>query len=214
MSTARSISKKPTLLTALLSVAAVAGYLAYRFTAGTPEVPAESMASTEEAHMHELAPMLADSLPDIVLEDFAGTPTSLASYAGRPLLINFWATWCGPCLREIPLLKTFHDEQPGIDVVGIAVDRIEPVLEFAEEMQFNYPSLIGQSSAYDAMAVFHNDAQVMPFSVYTTAEGAVLATHSGELHPEHLAHFVETVEQLADGSIDLAQARERMAPRP
>ena len=214
------LTKRPTLVTAILSVAALAGYASYRLTIGSAPTPAPTgatagpMAGQPDAHGHaeaDEAPGLADRMPDIVLDDLAGTPTSLASLADRPLLINFWATWCAPCLREIPLLKAFHDEQPGIDVVGIAVDRLEPVLEYAEDMQFNYPSLIGQTEAYEAMVVFRNDAQVMPFSVFSAPGGAILGIHYGELHAEDLDNFAGTIAALEAGSIDLEAARERIA---
>lgn len=214
MARGRPLTKNPTLLTALLSVAALAGYVAYRFTLGTaqPDSPAGTAdTAMPDLHAHAEPPALADALPEIVLDDLAGTPTPLDTWAGRPLLINFWATWCVPCLREIPLLKTFHEERAGIEVIGIAVDRLDPVLEYADEMQFNYPVLIGQAEGMNAMATFRNDAGAMPFSVFTSADGAVLGTHAGELHPEHLENFAATIDLLAAGELDLAGARERIA---
>ena len=193
---AAKLTNKPTLLTALLSALTIAGYAGFRLTSSAPEEPSR----------------FANELPEIVFEDLAGVPTPLSNWAGKPLLVNFWATWCAPCLREIPLLKTFHGEHDSIDVIGIAVDRTEPVLDFvANEMQFNYPVLIGQATGYDAMAFFRNDAQVMPFTAFTSAEGAVLGVHYGELHQEHLENFARTVDRLEIGEIDLKQAREQIA---
>jgi thiol-disulfide isomerase/thioredoxin len=214
MRQAGTLTKNPTLLTAVLSLAAVAGYLTYRLTTGTAELPADPTAApltaTDHDHAGEHAP-LADSLPAIVLDDLTGTPTALESFGGQPLLINFWATWCAPCLREIPLLKSFHETDPSIRVVGIAVDRLEDVLEYAAEMEFNYPILVGQSDGMDAMATFRNDAGAMPFSVFTAPDGAILGTHAGELHAEHLENLSATIDALATGAIDRATARERIA---
>ena len=193
---AARFTKNPTLLTALLSAATIVGYAAYRLTLSEPEEPSR----------------FANELPEIVLDDLAGTPTPLSTWAGKPLVVNFWATWCAPCLREIPLLKTFHEEHESIEVIGIAVDRREPVLDFvADEMQFNYPVLIGQAAGYDAMAIFRNDAQVMPFTAFTAPGGAILGVHYGELHPEHLENFAATVDLLGSGEIDLDEARDRIA---
>jgi hypothetical protein len=85
------------------------------------------------------------------------------------------------------------------------------VLAYAEEMQFNYPNLVGQSDGMDAMAVFRNDAGAMPYSVFVAADGAVLGVHAGELHEEHLANFVATLAALNAGDIDRSGARDRIA---
>jgi thiol-disulfide isomerase/thioredoxin len=196
------LTRKPTLVTAVLSVATLAGYAAYRLTQGSADPGIGTVAG---------APLLADALPDIVLSDIDGTPTPLATWSDRAMLVNFWATWCAPCLREIPMLKVFHDEHESIEVVGIAVDRVEPVVEYAAEMIFNYPVLVGQADAYEAMAIFRNEAQVMPFSAFTAPGGAVLGVHYGELHPEQLENFAATVDLLNDGEIGLEQARAMIA---
>jgi thiol-disulfide isomerase/thioredoxin len=214
MRQAGSLTKSPTLLTAVLSLAAIAGYVAYRLTLGTAEPGATSTAGaapTQDGQVEHEHEALADSLPEIVLDDLAGTPTALSSFTGQPLLINFWATWCAPCVREIPMLKRFHEEDPSIRVVGIAVDRMADVLEYAEEMQFNYPVIVGQTAGLDAMNAFHNDANAMPFSVFTAADGAILGTHVGELHEEHLASLSATIAELTAGTIDRETARERLA---
>ena len=213
MSRTGSLTKNPTLLTAVLSLAAIAGYVTYRFTFGSAPPSADPTAASapipdgQVDHAHEA---LADALPDIVLNDLNGTPAPLSSFAGQPLLINFWATWCAPCLREIPMLKELHEHDPSIRVVGIAYDRLEDVVEYAAEMQFNYPVIGFRSAALDAMNALHNVANVMPYSVFTAADGAVLGTYAGELHPEHLELVSATVAALAAGTIDREDARERL----
>jgi thiol-disulfide isomerase/thioredoxin len=90
--------------------------------------------------------------PAFSLPDLEGTPRDFAEWDGKHRLLNFWATWCAPCRREIPLLVAFQDQHgdAGFQVLGIAVDFPEQVTSYAEQTEFNYPILVGQQ---DAMAV-------------------------------------------------------------
>src|SRR5690606_40937128 len=128
---------------------------------------------------------LPDLLPHFELADLEGAPRSIHIWPGQPLVINFWATWCAPCLREIPLLKALQQENDWLTVVGIAVDRTEPVVEFAASMDFNYPILVGQAEGWEAAARF-GEFYALPFTVFTSADGHVIGVHTGELHAEHL----------------------------
>ena len=94
---------------------------------------------------------IPDRLPAFSLADRSGKPISITSFAGRSLIINFWATWCAPCRREIPLLQALQTEwaSRGTTVVGIAVDHRDPVLEFADRFKMTYPLLIGEQDALE-----------------------------------------------------------------
>jgi thiol-disulfide isomerase/thioredoxin len=179
---------------------------------------AQRAATTQagEAPAAEPAPparQLAESLPSFTLDGVDGEPHSIASWPGKPLLINFWATWCAPCLREIPMLKQFQGSHEDMQVVGIAVDRDEPVIKFAGEMDFNYPILIGQNDAWEAAAAFGVDFYALPFTVFTAPDGSVLGVHTGELHQEHLDELTSLLADLRDAKIDLTEARARLAGR-
>lgn len=212
MSKARSLTKRPTLLTAVLSLAALAGYAAYRLTLGTAEPAAESnaVAAGEQEHAHDAA-TLANSLPDVLLSDIDGAPISLASYSGKPLVINFWATWCAPCRREIPLLKSFSGENDSITVLGIAIDDLDDVQGYAEDMQFNYPVLVGQAEGMNAAAALGVEVIALPFTVFAAGDGAILGIHTGELQTDFLDLYAATIADLASGAIDRSAARERLA---
>lgn len=189
----------PSLITLSLSAAAVLGYLGYRWYT----VPAEPDAAAPTA--------LAEQLPEFTLEGLDGQPLGLDSWPGKPLLVNFWATWCAPCLREIPMLKKFQDEHDWLQVVGVAVDSREPVLRYAEEMQFNYPIMIGQSEAMQAAASFGIEFFALPFTAFTAADGSLLGVHTGEIHIEHLENLRAVLEDLAAERIDKTAARARIA---
>lgn len=212
---------RPALLTALLSGAAVVGYVSYRLllapVPATPEVPLElgedPAANAEDGAETDAVRQLAEHLPEFSLENLAGAEQSISSWPGKPLLINFWATWCGPCLREIPMLKELQARRPDLQVVGIAVDKRDPVVGFAANMQFNYPILVGESAGWDAAAAFGVNVYALPFTVFTAADGSVLGVHTGELHPEHLENLTAVIEDLKAGKIDLATARARIAGR-
>ena len=207
---------RPALVTLGLSAAAVLGYVSYRLLVAAPtEPPATALAPASADAEREQAParQLADTLPDFTLGDLAGEPQSIRSFNGKPLIINFWATWCGPCLREIPMLKELQTARPDLQIVGVAIDRREPVEKFAGDIAFNYPILIGQSEAWEAAAALGVDIYALPFTVFAGADGAILGVHTGELHAEHLADFRAVIDELAAAKIGVQEARSRIAGR-
>lgn len=199
---------RPTLVTAALSGAAILGYLAYR---GLQPEPQPSPTEAEAPAGESPASTMAATLPEFSLGNLAGEPQSIRSWPGKPLLINFWATWCGPCLREIPMLKELQTGRPDLQVVGIAIDKRDAVVEFAANMDFNYAILIGQSEAWEAAAALGVNIYALPFTVFTGADGTLLGVHSGELHAEHLDRFRAVVDDLAAGRITVEAAKNRLS---
>lgn len=126
---------------------------------------------------------LVEKVPNFELADRAGERRTLADWQGKALIVNFWATWCAPCRREIPLLaKLQQDHGPeGFQVIGIAVDFRDKVLAYAEEMQIDYPILIGEQDALDAAAAFGVEVIGFPFTIFTDRRGRIVAAHMGEL---------------------------------
>jgi len=151
-------------------------------------------------------------LPNISLADPGGVKHALSEWKGRPLLINFWATWCAPCRREIPLLKTLRHERAadGVEIVGIAVDFRDAVQHYAREMSIDYPVLVGEQDGLDAIAAFGMDT-VFPFTVFADRQGRIVTLKVGELHADE-AHFIlDRVKGIDSGRIDLAAAKKEIA---
>ena len=150
--------------------------------------------------------------PEFTLKDLDGNDRAFAEFHGRHRLLNFWATWCAPCRREIPVLKAFQTEQgdDGILVMGIAVDFVEEVARFAEEIQFNYPVLVGEQ---DAMAVAESSGVpfvAMPFTMIVARDGEFLAAYLGELHRKELNEIDNILGRLDAGDFDANTARKAL----
>jgi thiol-disulfide isomerase/thioredoxin len=156
-------------------------------------------------------PIPAD-LPDIALADADGVKHKLSEWKGRPLMINFWATWCAPCRHEIPLLKRLRREHAdeGLEVVGIAVDFRDAVQHYAREMGIDYPLLIGEQDGLDAIAAFGMDT-VFPFTVFADAQGRIVTLKIGELHADEGRLILDVVKSVDRGQTDLALAKNKIA---
>ena len=147
--------------------------------------------------------------PSFTLPDVTGTRHDFSEWAGKNRVLNFWATWCAPCRREIPLLKAFQDEQGGngFQVIGIAVDFPEPVANYSEAAEFNYPILVGEQ---DAMAVAESSGVEfvgLPFTMFVASDGELLSAYIGELHQSHLDTVVDVMTRLDRSEITSEEAR-------
>lgn len=143
------------------------------------------------------------------LDGLDGNKRQFSEWDGKHRIVNFWATWCAPCRREIPLLKSFQDQHGADDfqVIGIAVEFPEPVIAYAEETQFNYPILVGEQ---DAMAVAESSGISfigLPFTMLVTKDGTLVGAHMGEIHQQHLDDIVSVMTQLDSAEISIEDAR-------
>jgi thiol-disulfide isomerase/thioredoxin len=155
------------------------------------------------------APRVLAERVDFSLPDLDGNVRKLSDWDGKARLVNFWATWCAPCRREIPLLKNTQDTHAGnnLQIIGIAVDFLEPVQVYAEETDFNYPILVGQEDAMAAAEASGIEFIGMPFTMVVAPGGQLLKTHIGEIVESHIETILGVFEQLEAGEIGLAGAR-------
>ena len=188
-----------TLIFAAALLALMSGALFY-----AARMPVETTVPVPQPQALEMVTHPAFSLPDL-----EGASRELAEWDGSHRLLNFWATWCAPCRREIPLLKAFQDEHgpAGFQVIGIAVDFPEEVAAYAEDAEFNYPIVTGQQ---EAMAVAESSGIEfigMPFTMFVTRDGEYIGAYIGELHQSHLDDVVTIMTRLDNGQISKDEAR-------
>jgi thiol-disulfide isomerase/thioredoxin len=184
--------RAPRLLGAALVVVAAGavGFFAYRAkqpqSALVAEAPVVAEPSPPAADPGLPKPKaIPDTLPDITLADRDGKATKLRSFGGRPLMVNFWATWCAPCRREIPLLNKIREQRKAqnAEIVGIAVDFREDVLKFVAKIPLSYPLLIGEEDGLAAAEAF-GMGMGFPFSVFVDSQNRILTVKVGELHED------------------------------
>ncbi|HXW91904.1 MAG TPA: TlpA disulfide reductase family protein [Terriglobales bacterium] len=112
--------------------------------------------------------------PDFALSSLEGNTVHLSDYRGRAVLLNFWATWCGPCKVEMPWFVELQKQYgpAGLQILGVAMDDSSPgeIAKFAKEMGVNYPVLIGKETVGDA----YGGVEFLPYSFYIDRNGKVL----------------------------------------
>lgn len=117
------------------------------------------------------------------------TPLAMAQFKGRPLLLNFWATWCPPCVDELPLLDGFFRDQgaSGVRVLGLAIDRKEAVLPFLQKLPLSFPVAMAGMGGADLGRALGNLTGGLPFSVLIASDGSIAQRKMGRVQPADLA---------------------------
>jgi thiol-disulfide isomerase/thioredoxin len=194
-------------------VAAAAGFGIYQF-ALAPRATTEQAATTPPAAPAEEATTesddaLPETLPDFTLANLDGQPQSIRSWTGKSMIINFWATWCAPCRRDIPLLKKIQAAHgaEGFQIVGVAVDFRDDVLKYAKEIGIDYPLLIGEEDGLEAVTKFGRGSLGFPFTVFTDNHQRLVLFHLGEIHPEQAEVMLAAVRKVNAGELTPAAAR-------
>ena len=156
------------------------------------------------------AATLPDTLPEFTLNDIWGEPRSISEWSGKPLLINFWATWCAPCRREMPLLQALHTSQSDLQVLGIAIDRRPDVQSFLAESGITYPSLVGETDAMKVADLFGLGGLGLPFSALIGSGGEVLTVFVGEIEAPELEEMAAVSRAFESQTLSFAEARSRL----
>jgi peroxiredoxin len=136
--------------------------------------------------------LIGQPLPALSLPDLNGKPHRLSDYRGQRVLLNFWASWCGPCLDEMPALARAQAKfgERGPIVVGIAMDDPVHVRAFLGAHPLNYPILLGQLEPPSTSMQMGDASGALPYSVLIDADGHVLATHFGALPTAQLEQWL------------------------
>jgi thiol-disulfide isomerase/thioredoxin len=213
---------KPGLLAVAAAIAfgTAAGYVGYRNYTTQDSIKREVASIIADASVASVGAESGDGLkvpevlPDIRLAGLDGQMHELKDFGRRPLIVNFWATWCEPCRREMPLLRALRQEYAPdrLEVVGIAIDFHDSVVEFLEKTPLPYPQLIGEEDGMEAARAFGMGG-VLPFSVFVDEQDRIVALKVGELHRDEAEEILGTMRQLRAGDISLSAAQTTIADR-
>jgi thiol-disulfide isomerase/thioredoxin len=136
---------------------------------------------------NQRATMLTPAIP-FVLPDIKGNSRNSSEWKNKVIVLNFWATWCPSCIKEIP--EFIHLQRKlggkGVQFIGIALDTLDEVKNFSLVYNINYPILIGELEGADLTFRYGNSMGVLPFSVIIDRNGRVISRHKGVLEPKEL----------------------------
>lgn len=142
---------------------------------------------------HAVEVSALDALWQTTWEDPTGQPFAMSEFKGRPLLLNFWATWCPICVRGMPLINAFYQKQRtrGWSVIGMAIDRPSSVREFLARQPLEFPIAIGGLGGTELSRQLGNPTGGLPFNVVFNARGDITHSKLGQTLPEDLSTWAQ-----------------------
>ena len=156
---------------------AAGGYFVWRESGRKAPGAALSAAGAKGA-----VPVDNNALFAMTLPDLDGQPQALSQYRGRPLLVNFWATWCAPCVKEMPDLDQLQQRYPQVQFLGVGVDTASNMRSFVAKVPVSYPLLVAGNQGTDLVRTLGNSAGGLPFTVIFNADGSVQRKVLGQIH--------------------------------
>lgn len=133
------------------------------------------------------------SLSTINFPNLEGEMQNLSQWQGKTLIINFWATWCPPCLKEIPDFMALQDEfkDKNIQFIGIALEDQKTVADYHAKMNINYPILIGEFSGAQIARSWGNTLNTVPFTVVINPQGEMVHRQMGEFSKQQVLKLIQ-----------------------
>jgi thiol-disulfide isomerase/thioredoxin len=141
----------------------------------------------------EASPPVADELLARAFDDADGAPRRLADWNGRVRVVNFWATWCPPCVDEMPDLQRVHDAYAnrGVTVIGVGIDGGDRIRAFRDRLKLGFPLLVAGVGGSDLGRALGNDTGVLPYTVVLSAQGRIVQRRVGALDAALLRRWLD-----------------------
>tara|TARA_X000000368_G_scaffold90528_1_gene69135 strand:- start:8073 stop:8681 length:609 start_codon:yes stop_codon:yes gene_type:complete len=152
---------------------------------------------------------LSSTLKEFDLVDLNGVIVNSSKWNNQFKLINFWATWCAPCRREIPLLNKTQNQynEMSVQIIGIAVDVLEDVISYSQETAFNYPVLVGEEEAVAIAEDSNVEFIGLPFTMLVDNNNEIIKTHIGEIKQHHIDLITEVIIGMQEGKLSILDAK-------
>lgn len=167
---------KQNIILIIVAMLALAGGISLQRISSTPQQPID-----------------ATSLLNTALPDLNGNMQNLSQWQGKILIINFWASWCPPCLEEIPVFISLQQQyqNKNLQFIGIAVEEQQAVAEYNAKVNINYPLLIAGDDGIKLSRALGNDIDAVPFTVIISPEGKMIHRQPGEMSKAELLKIIQ-----------------------
>jgi len=155
---------------------------------GANSASPQIVAASKTLSAGQLEDLVGQTRPDFTLSDSNGAAVSATDFDGKVTLVNFWATWCTPCVEEMPMLSRLQKSYAsrGVQIVGIALDDPQKAGDFAAQLGIDYPVLVGTTDAILVGRQFGNRAGMLPYSVLLDSNGIIRWAYLGALDRQEL----------------------------
>lgn len=175
-----------TLLMAGLAIAGLASGYVFNNWQHQQKLEQTKAESPEHASVEKLRPLFK-------LKDLEGKVRDVKEWDGNVLMINFWATWCPPCRKEMPAFIDLQEKyaDKGFTIIGIALDEKQAVIDFTDPMGMNYPILLGDQEGMTLTTAYGNRLGVLPFTVIVDRKGKIIHRKRSELSFEQAEAMIK-----------------------
>ena len=135
----------------------------------------------------------ASVLLQATLPDLEGKDVAFSHFSGQPVVVNFWATWCAPCVEEMPELNLMAKDFPNVHFVGIGVDTVDNIRQFVDKVRVSYTLLTVGNAGVAMMRALGNPTGGLPFTVMLDAEGNMIDTILGQVKSADLRARITSI---------------------
>lgn len=144
---------------------------------------------------HEFSAVIGQQRPEFELEDLDGHVRNVREWDGKVLVVNFWATWCPPCLKETPLLIELQHKygEQGLQIIGLAIDDEKSVRDFVDTLGIDYPVVAGELEAMELARRFGNRLNALPYTAFVDRNGDIVHIKAGDIEREEAEKIIQSL---------------------